>query len=110
MRRLNSQYRPIVNSVRERVRACVRNARKTALFGRREKRPGRFWKPRPASVFGADFERCETAVTMGAKAPIPPARDERFCAAKSSEYTTCSGPPEAPALGEWTLPPKNIQE
>ena len=71
MRRLNSQYRSIVNSVRERGRACVRDARKKALFGKREKWPGRFWKPRPASVFGADLSAAKHPSPWGPQPPYP---------------------------------------
>ena len=77
MRRLNSQYRSIVNSVRERGRACVRDARKTALFGRRESGQGGFGN-RASRPFLCGFECCETSVPMGATAPIPPAGANNF--------------------------------
>ena len=35
---------------------------------------------------------------------------ERFCVAKSSEYTTCSGPPEAARHDERTSPLGNFLE
>ena len=78
--------RSIVNSVRERVRACVRDARKQPLSsGAKDGQRCARTALRGSAWCG--FWHCQTAVTMGAKAPIPPARGERFCVAKSSEYT-----------------------
>ena len=52
MRRLNSQYRSIVNSVRERGRACVRDARKQPCLASAKSGQGCFGNraPRPFLV------------------------------------------------------------
>jgi hypothetical protein len=89
---------------------CRARRARFAWLEHRQRGHGQRYAEGAASTVSTSLGTACGGAHMGATAPIPPVRGERFCVAKSSEYTSLKWPAGGTAPGTNTTKPLNARK